>query len=105
MRSKNNGEVTRIVAKRVIEGELSPQEEDGWLHVAASAEHLSAMQVSAHFESAPSAIRVLLSRVFCGARLIGSSARKYCVLGYLNARNATGQGGTAGGIASVEREK
>lgn len=44
MRSKNNGEVTRIVAKRVIEEELSPHEEDGWLHVAASAEHLSAMQ-------------------------------------------------------------
>lgn len=103
MRSKNNGEVTRIVAKRAIEEELSPQKEDGWLHVAASAEHLSAMQVSAHFESAPSAIRVLFSRVFGVFCLAENPARKYCVLGYLNARNATGQGGTAGGIASVER--
>lgn len=60
MRSKNNGEVMRIVVKRAIEEELSPQEEDGWLHVAASAEHLSAMQESAQFESAPSAILVLV---------------------------------------------
>lgn len=105
MRSKNNGEVTRIVAKRAIEEELSPQKEDGWLHVAASAEHLSAMQVSAHFESAPSAIGVLFSRVFGVFCLAENPARKYCVLGYLNARNATGQGGTAGGIASVERER
>jgi hypothetical protein len=43
MKSINNGEVMRIVAKRAIEEELSPKKEDGWLHVAASAEHLSAM--------------------------------------------------------------
>jgi hypothetical protein len=56
MKSKINGEVNTNVAKRAIDEELSPKEDDGWLHVAASAEHLSAMQVSALFESMVSAV-------------------------------------------------
>lgn len=80
MKSTNSGEVTRIVAKRAIEEELSPQDDDGWLHVAASAEHLSAMQASAHFESATSAIRRLCPCLYF--RLAEYSARKHGVVGY-----------------------
>lgn len=103
MKSKNNGEVTTIVAKRAMEEELSPKNEDGWLHIAASAEHLSAMQVSARFESATSAIRDRFLVYFFQSA--ANSVRKYGVVGYLNARNAKGQSRIAGGIASVEGEK
>ncbi|KAF3077612.1 hypothetical protein CFAM422_000816 [Trichoderma lentiforme] len=42
-KSRINGEVATKVTKMAIEEEFRPRAEDGWLHVAASAEHLSAM--------------------------------------------------------------